>query len=137
MPPYHLIRAVFTACFAAILMATAAHAQNEPWRAVNIEAATLLRAGKHVEALALAERSLAMCDNAGPTDFLCRAIFHENIAESVEALGQVDRAEAEYKQFLEIREHGLPPGHPLIAEPLLRLGWSTKGEASGTIRCHI
>src|ERR1700722_8756056 len=113
----------WTMFFAVLLAATVARAQNEPWRAVNIEAATLLRAGKHAEALALAEKSLPMCDSAGPTDFLCRAIFHENIAEASEALGHPDRAEAEYKQFLDIREHGLPFGHPLIAEPLWRLGW--------------
>jgi hypothetical protein len=40
------------------------------------------RAGKYTEALALAEKSLPKSDDAGPADFLCRAILPENIAEA-------------------------------------------------------
>lgn len=105
-----------------VLAAPAALAQQDAWRPVNHRAAVLYRAGQYAGSIATARRGLALCDSAGPTEVFCRSIFWENIAQDDEGLHRAIDAEAAYKKMLAIREQGLPPEHPLVADALERLG---------------
>ncbi|MEO9191577.1 MAG: hypothetical protein ABI224_16470 [Acetobacteraceae bacterium] len=49
-----------------------AHAQSEPWRAINHEAAVLYRAGKYAESEAGSRQGLETCRTAGPTAVFLR-----------------------------------------------------------------
>lgn len=91
------------------------------------EARSRRRAGKYDEALALAERVLAIRERElGPGDHLAVADALHLVALILDNKGAYDKAEPINRRALAIREKLLGPDHPDVALSLFNLAWLAK-----------
>src|SRR5262245_59061357 len=77
--------------------------------------------GNFAAARADLERASSICEELGVRDAFVATVF-VNLATLNEQVGDYATARDDFERSLEIRRQVLPPGHPLIAEPLFGLG---------------
>jgi len=79
------------------------------------QAGDLYGAGRHREAIPLAERALAISEAQLGPDHLSTATNLNNLAELYRSMGRYEEAEPLYQRALAIREAQLGPNHPSTA----------------------
>jgi CHAT domain-containing protein/tetratricopeptide (TPR) repeat protein len=105
------------AMLAAFSVVPAAQAE-ETVEALSAKAEMLYKAGKHAEALAIAERAAAMAEGRFGPDHLAVASLLEDVARLRYRLGRYAEAEAPYRRALAIRERAVGAEHLEVAATL-------------------
>src|SRR5688572_9153608 len=89
--------------------------------ALSAKAEALYKAGKHVEAAAIAERAVAVAERQFGPDHLAMAAPLDDVARLRHRLGRYAEAEPVYRRSLAIRERALGAEHLDVAATLNEL----------------
>ncbi|MFM7327028.1 MAG: tetratricopeptide repeat protein, partial [Nodosilinea sp.] len=102
---------------------------------LNQQVIELYQAGRYSEAVPLAERALAIREQALGPDHPDTATSLNNLALLYESMGRYEEAEPLYQRALAIYEKALGPDHPLTASSLNNLAglYYAQGQLPATL----